>query len=107
MRVSENLRNKVLEILISLLEPTKAQEGCLCIELYENLQENGSLMLSQQWSDRITLSRHIRGNRFRSLLVAVDLLSEPPQFILSYINHELELEDIHDLMNFFGHLDHT
>ena len=107
MKVAESNRDKVLDILRTYLEPTRAEEGCLCIELFESLEENGRLLLSQRWSDKTSLAPHIRGNRFRSLLIATDMLNEPPQFTLDFIPHELELDDIYDLMNFFGISDQT
>jgi quinol monooxygenase YgiN len=107
MKVAESTRDKVLDTLKAILEPTRAEEGCLSMELFESLEESGGILLSQRWSDKTSLTIHMRGRRWRSLLIATDLLDKPPEFTLAYIPHELEVQDIHDLMKLFGGPDHT
>jgi len=102
MNVSTANRQKVVETVRSLTEPTKVQEGCLSFDLSEDLFEEGNLVLNQKWRDKLTLTRHMRSGRFRSLLIALDLLGSPPRITLSYVSHELELESIEELMTFFG-----
>jgi quinol monooxygenase YgiN len=78
------------------------QEGCLCFDLYEKSDEEGVFVLDQKWKDRLCLTRHVRSGKFRSLLIALDLLEGPPRLYVSYIPHELELDNIQELMSLFG-----
>lgn len=86
-----------LEMAQGLLEPIRTEEGCLGCRLYEDTERHHNFVLVQEWRDQTCLNRHIRGKRFRALLIAMDMLSGPPRVSLSHVSDQTVLPTIEEL----------
>ena len=99
MRLSADQPNKdrFVDTVRGMLGPIRVEPGCLDCRLCEDVEDDCGLLLLQEWRDEPALSRHIRGNTFRSLLMALDLLSMPPLISVTRAQHHPVLTNISDL----------
>jgi quinol monooxygenase YgiN len=77
--VSPKQRKEALMILGSIIEQTKLEDGCISCRLYQDVHQEGALMLQQLWSSEKDLHRHLRSNRFHTVLLVVEMAVEPPE----------------------------
>ncbi|MDA8137590.1 MAG: antibiotic biosynthesis monooxygenase [Desulfobacteraceae bacterium] len=69
---------EVLQTLLSMIEPTSKEPGCLNFTAFSDIQDKNCFGLIQEWKTRQDLNHHIRSHRFNVLLGTKTLLSEPP-----------------------------
>jgi quinol monooxygenase YgiN len=72
-------RKEVLVILGSIIEQTRLEEGCLSCRLYLDAQEERAVMLEETWESERHLERHLQSDRFRTVLLAVEMAVQPPE----------------------------
>lgn len=93
------MREKFLDIVRGELGPTRSEPGCLAFQLCTNQQDDiPDIRLIQLWRNREALERYIRGARFRSLLIAIDLLEEAPRVVASRVT---DLQTFETFQDFF------
>jgi quinol monooxygenase YgiN len=95
--IDKDRRKEFIETALYLLEPIRSEGGCIDFKLCEDLADDGCLLLEQEWLDESALSSHVHGGRFRSLLVAMDLLNGPPEISVSRVNDLQVVETIQEL----------
>ena len=92
-------RKEALTILGSIIEQTKLEEGCITCRLYQDAQEEGALMLQQLWSSEEDLHRHLRSDRFHTVLLVVEMAVEPPEIRFESIATSAGVEVIQQARN--------
>ena len=71
---AEELRHE----LLSLIETTRAEDGCRAYELHEDLEDHSSFMFYEEWRSREDLECHLSTPPLVRLLGLVpELCSEP------------------------------
>jgi quinol monooxygenase YgiN len=85
LRVVAHLRAKAdkieqtREVLIGLIEPTRAEEGCVTYELMQNDADATDFTFVEEWSGNDALDRHLETAHIQQLVArAEELLAEPP-----------------------------
>jgi quinol monooxygenase YgiN len=53
-------REEIRSILTGFLEPTRAEEGCIEYELFEDLDEPLKFTMVERWSSREALNTHLQ-----------------------------------------------
>jgi quinol monooxygenase YgiN len=79
MRVTREDRKMVLELISSIVGPTRAQPGCLSCLTYQDVKNQNIIIYEEKWKRQADLERHIRSNRYLNILSAIDMSSEPPE----------------------------
>lgn len=79
VKVPASRRGEILKTLGSILEPTRVLPGCLSCCLYQDLEDTNTLILIENWDSREALEKHVRSDRYRKILAAMDLACEPPE----------------------------
>ncbi len=79
MRFAGGKRKEAQDILASLIERVKIEEGCLSCCLYQDALETNTLMFEAAWSDEENLKKHLRSDEFRKALLVVEMAIEPPE----------------------------
>jgi len=51
--------NKVAEILSALVEPTRAEDGCIAYDLLQNSADPTDFTFVEEWTSREALDRHL------------------------------------------------
>lgn len=67
-----------LQVVRSVLEPIRVQPGCRGCTLYRDETEGNIYVLLQEWETDQNLATHLSSVAFKTLLIAMDLLREPP-----------------------------
>jgi quinol monooxygenase YgiN len=82
-RARGGMEKELRELLLSLIEPSRSDEGCIDYDLHQSIEEPTIFVFYENWSSREHLNRHSATphvQAFRSK--ATDLLAEPPQLTL-------------------------
>ena len=85
---------EALAILGSVIELIRFEEGCMSCRLYQDLHEEGALMLTQIWENHDSLERHLRSDRFRTVLLVVEMATEYPEVRFDVIASTSGMETI-------------
>ena len=76
--VSADYHRELLQTVQSLLDPMRAQRGCLGLHLYREIGGKEAICLIEEWATPEDLTEHLRSNHFVVLLGAARLLLESP-----------------------------
>jgi quinol monooxygenase YgiN len=87
-------RTEVLQTLLSMIEPTENERGCLSFHAFRDIEDKNGFNLIAQWATREDLDRYIRSDRFSVLLGTKSLLCEAPQIEIHTVSHSEGMETI-------------
>ncbi len=87
-------RKKVLDIFRGLLGPIKVEPGCLGCRLYQDLENENLIVFEEVWESQNDLDRHINSEKYRHILVALDMSSKPPEINFNNITSTAGMEAI-------------
>ena len=71
-------QQEVLDILLSVRGPTLAVTGCLECSIYEEHDEDHTIVYEERWQSRNEMIAHIRSPLFTRVLKALDLSEKQP-----------------------------
>jgi len=92
-------QNEALEILNSMTEQIQFEPGCISCRLYRDVQEERVLMLEEIWASEKDLQRHLRSDKYRKVLLVVEMAAEPPEIRFDTIAHSSGVEAIEKARN--------
>jgi|SRR5215203_7431806 len=70
---------ETLHALKALIEPTRAEDGCILYELTQNNDDPTDFTFVEEWTTDAALDTHLESDHIRKLQsVADDLLAAPP-----------------------------
>jgi quinol monooxygenase YgiN len=79
-------RIEVMQTLLSMIEPTENERGCLSFHAFGDIEDKNGFDLIAEWKTREDLDHYIRSDRFSVLLGTKSLLCEPPQIEIHTIS---------------------
>ncbi len=85
---------EVVGILRAVVERTRADPGCLACYLYQDVQDARVLMLEERWKSQCDLTRHLRTEQYRKVLLVMEMAGEPPEVRFHTIAHATGVETI-------------
>ena len=91
------LPEKLLEFtqtLLSMIEPTGKETGCLSYAVFSNIEDKSLFSLLAEWKTREDLDHHIGSYRFGVLLGSKTLLCEQPSIQISTVSQSEGMEAI-------------
>ena len=71
-------QKEVMQTLLSMIESTGKQRGCLSHHVFRNIEDENVFSLIDEWETREDLDQHIGSAKFGVLLGTKSLLCEPP-----------------------------
>ncbi len=77
MNVIPEKQLEMMQTLLSMIEPTTKEEGCLSYGVFNDLEDKCRFSLLQEWETREDLDHHLASHRFGALLGTKALLCEP------------------------------
>jgi len=83
-----------LEILGSLIEETQFEPGCANCRLYRCVRDMRIIMLDELWLSEEELQHHLRSERYRKILLVVEMAAEPPEIRFDIIAQSSGVETI-------------
>jgi quinol monooxygenase YgiN len=87
-------RKEISQTLLSMIEPTKNERGCLSFHAFRDIEDQNGFDLIAEWQTREDLDHYIRSGRFSALLGTKSLLCEPPQIQIHTVSHSEKLETL-------------
>ncbi len=87
-------RVEVLEILRSVQGPVMAQPGCMAFRICVEQGPEGAVVLVDRWESAAALEAHLRSERYRRILGAIELSGGPPEISFDHVNSTEGLERI-------------
>ena len=94
MNVRPEKRKEVMQTLLSMIEPTRQERGCLGYHVFQNIEDKNSVSIIGEWETREDLDRHMRSDRFGILLGTKSLLKEKQGILIYTISHSEEMEAV-------------
>ena len=74
---------KVREELLSLVAPSRKDEGCVSYELHQGAGDRALFYFHENWTSKELLDRHLQTPHVQSVLGRVgQMVAEPPQIML-------------------------
>ena len=74
---------QVRQELLSLVTPSRQDDGCLNYDLHQALDNPTQFMFHENWTSKAHLDRHLQKPDLQAVLARVgELVSEPPQITL-------------------------
>ena len=76
--VAPERREDLRRAFSARLGPTCVEPGCIGCDLYQETGNPNRFCLETRWKSDQELIRHLRSEQYRSLLILLELSSEPP-----------------------------
>jgi quinol monooxygenase YgiN len=64
---AEGKAEQVRALIESVVEPTRAEEGCLRYELFQDLNDINHVILVEEWQDQSSLDKHLGSEHLTGL----------------------------------------
>lgn len=78
LRARAGMEGRVRQELLDLLEPTRAEGGCINFDLHEAVDDAGLFLVHENWVSEDDLARHFEMPYLKAWVAkAGDLLAEP------------------------------
>jgi len=87
-------QKEVMQTLLSMIESTEKERGCLSHHVFRNIEDENVFSLIEEWQTREDLNDHIKSDRFSVLLGTKSLLCEPPQIQIHTVSHSEGMETV-------------
>jgi quinol monooxygenase YgiN len=94
MNVLPEKQLEVMQTLLSMIEPTGKEAGCLSYAVFCDIEDNNLFNLLEEWETREDLDHHISSQRFGVLLGTKTLLCEPPKIRIHTVSQSEGMEVI-------------
>ena len=94
MVVKPEKREDLMKTVRGILEPTRVENGCIDYNFYQDVEDNNTFVILEEWETQQDLERFIRSENYRRLLTAMELLAEPPEIKINAISYTAGLEAI-------------
>ena len=95
MNVLPEKQKELVQTLLSMIELTEMEAGCLSFALFCNMEDQNLLNLLEEWQTRKALNQHLRSDIFGVLLGTKSLLIEPHGIHIYTIGQSEGMEAVH------------
>jgi quinol monooxygenase YgiN len=95
MNVLPEKQKELVQTLLSMIELTEMEAGCLSFALFCNMEDKNLLNLLEEWQSRKDLDQHLRSDMFGVLLGTKSLLIEPHGIHIYTIGQSEGMEAVH------------
>ncbi len=94
MKVFPDKRNEALRILKLTAQFTRVQPGCLGCHIYEDVLESNVLMISEMWRSNEAMTRHLRSDEYRNILLVMEMSASAPVVRFDRISDSTGIETV-------------
>ena len=94
MKALMEKRTEMMQTLLSMIEPTGKEKGCLSYDVLCDIEGKTVFNLIEEWETREDLERHIRSERFSVLLGTKSLLAKPLEMKIHTVSHSEGIEAV-------------
>jgi quinol monooxygenase YgiN len=90
-------QTEMMQTLLSIIEPSARQKGCLGYDVFCDLEDKHVFSLIEEWETREDLDRHIQSELFSVLLGTKSLLGKPLEMKIHTVSHSEGAEVVNAL----------
>ncbi len=94
VHIGAKKRQEARLILGSIIEQTQFEEGCISCRLYQDILAKGVFMLEEIWMSEQALHRHLQSDKFRTVLLVIEMAAEAPEIRFDTIAHSTGISTI-------------
>jgi quinol monooxygenase YgiN len=94
MTIPHQKSSEVMKILRTEVELCRYEPGCLSCHLYGDLQEKNVLVVEEIWNSEEELNLHLRSDKYRNLLLVLEMSPNQPEIRFDTISSSAGLETI-------------
>jgi len=87
-------QSEALDILGSTIEQTQFEPGCLSCRVYRGVEDARAIMLEELWASDEDVQLHLQSDKYRKILLVVEMAEEPPEIRFDTIDHSTGVETI-------------
>jgi quinol monooxygenase YgiN len=87
-------RDEAVEILKSTAAWTSVKPGCLSSRIYQDVQEENTLMFIEIWRSEEYLEYHLRSDDYRKILLVLEMALKQPELRFDTISNSTGIETI-------------
>ena len=80
-------RKEVMQTLLSMIEPTLQEKGCLSYQVFQDIDDENVFSLIKEWETREDMEHHMTSDRFSVLLGTKILLTEQHNIQIHTVLH--------------------
>jgi len=99
MNVIPGKQLEMMQTLISMIEPTEKEEGCISYGIFCDIKDKNRFCLLEEWKTRKDLDHHIASHRFGVLLGTKTLLRESLEIQICTVSRSEGMDAIHKVRN--------
>ncbi len=108
MEMSPGKARDALEVLRPLAERTRVEPGCISCRVYQDVQQEHTIMMEELWSTQQELRRHLCSSDYQRILLVIEMAKGQPEIRFNTISHSSGFETIaearnHDVIVAHGH----
>jgi quinol monooxygenase YgiN len=93
--VKQGKRNELLSACKFIAEQTLKEKGCLSHQIYQDLDEESLIKLTETWETRALLDEYFRSDIFKALTGALKLLGESYDIRINDGSNSEGIEAVH------------
>jgi len=97
MVIPARKRKEALVILHPIIEQTRLEPGCISCRLYQDVADEETLLLEQLWASEEDLQRHLRSQRFHTVLLVIEMASESPEIRFETVSCAKGIDEIEQM----------
>lgn len=97
MKARMEKRTEMMQTLLSMVEPTRKENGCLSYDVFCDVDGKTVFNLIEEWETRGHLDRHIQSERFSVLLGTRSLLTKSLEMKIHTVSRSEGMEVVNTL----------
>ena len=83
MKAKPGMETEVRRELLSLVDPSRNDEGCLNYDLHQSTENKALFLFHENWTSRAQLDRHLQKPDLQAVLARVgQMVAEPPEITI-------------------------
>ena len=94
MKFGQTKLTEARDVLIGLLDRTKASPGCLGCNIYQEVLDLNALLFEEWWETETDLYKRLCSDSFWHLLLVMDMAAKPPEISFEFISETTGIETI-------------
>jgi quinol monooxygenase YgiN len=76
VKAKQGKKDELKQALMSLIEPSRNDDGCINYDLHDSEDEEGQFMFHETWRDKEALAKHLSTPHLRDFISKADDLLE-------------------------------
>jgi quinol monooxygenase YgiN len=98
LKVRPDKRDGFIKTIRGMLEPTRVEQGCISFYFYQDIEDENTFTLMEEWETNPDFNSHIHRDSYKKLLALMELLSEPPEIKINTVSERSGLEYVEDVL---------